>query len=430
MTFMRFLSRSAQRRGDHIGRRRKGKRRGRFVAVGAAVGACVGARSPVMWRKALSGGRMKLGIFLMPLTPPGYTLGQAMAETTRKALLLDSIGFDEFWLGEHFSATSEPIPSPLMFMAGLLPQTRNLTFGSGVISLPNRHPAVIGGEVAQFDHLANGRFRFGVGTGSLPPDWELFKLESESVRKRMLMESIDIIQAIWRGGPPYRFDGEFWKFGISREVDAALQMGFMPKPRTPEGPPIHISVATPTSESTTIAGERGWGPLSSALLSEKGVAGHWSGYSKGLMKAGRPVDGSNWRVARCVLVAATDAEAERRVFHPDGAARFYIDYIRQVLARAGKLAALKTRPDMADSEVDVDDVLRSRVIFGSPATVRDRLIAFREASGPFDNLLVSGMSWHGPNQEWEKESLTLLAKEVWPAVRRHYADRGVAAAAQ
>ena len=117
---------------------------------------------------------MNLGIFLMPLTPPGRAMGQVMDEVTRKALLLDSIGFDEFWLGEHFSATSEPIPSPLMFMASLLNQTKRLTFGTGVISLPNRHPAVIAAEVAQFDQMAKGRFRFGIGTGSLPPDWELF----------------------------------------------------------------------------------------------------------------------------------------------------------------------------------------------------------------------------------------------------------------
>ncbi len=372
---------------------------------------------------------MNLGIFLMPLTPPGRAMGQVMDEVTRKALLLDSIGFDEFWLGEHFSATSEPIPSPLMFMASLLAQTRNLTFGSGVVSLPNRHPAVIGAEVAQFDHMAKGRFRFGIGTGSLPPDWELFKLEDEATRKRMMLESIDMIQAIWRQGPPYEFNGEFWQFGIRKTVEPALQMGFMPKPFTPGGPPVHISVATPHSDSTTLAGERGWGPLSSSLLQANGVAGHWAGYSRGLAKAGRPVNGDNWRVVRCVMVAPTDAEAERRVRHAESSVRFYFDYIRQVLARAGKLVALKSRPDMADSDVDTESAMMSRVIFGSPATVRDKLIAFRESAGPFGNLLISGMDWSGPNEEWERESLTLLAREVWPAVRRHHAGREGAAGA-
>ncbi len=374
---------------------------------------------------------MNLGIFLMPLSPPGRTMGQVMDEVTQKGLLLDRAGFDEFWLGEHFSATSEAIPSPLMFMASLLPQTKNLTFGTGVISLPNRHPAVIGAEVAQFDQMAKGRFRFGVGTGSLPSDWELFQLADEPTRKRMMLESLAMMQAIWRQGPPYEFNGEFWKFAIARNVHLELQMGILPKPHSPEGPPIHVSTSTPNSSTALLAGERGWGPLSSALLTPSSLATHWVQYSRGLAAAGRPVDGSNWRVARTVLVAPSDAEAERRLRHAESAVLFYYDYIRQVLTRAGKIAALKSAPDMADSDVTAQSVMMSRVIFGSPATVRDKLIALRDSVGPFDHLLVSGMDWSGPNEEWERESLTLLGSEVWPAVRRHYAaSRQGAVAAQ
>jgi alkanesulfonate monooxygenase SsuD/methylene tetrahydromethanopterin reductase-like flavin-dependent oxidoreductase (luciferase family) len=356
-------------------------------------------------------------------------MSDVMDEVTRKALLLDTVGFNEFWLGEHFSATSEAIPSPLMFMASLLPQTRNLTFGTGVISLPNRHPAVIGAEVAQFDRMARGRFRFGIGTGSLPSDWELFQLEDEPTRRRMMLESISMMQAIWKQGPPYEFEGEFWKFSITKNIHPELQMGIMPQPSTPEGPPVHVSVSTPHSSTAVLAGERGWGPLTSSLLTPAGVATHWTGYSKGLARAGRAVNGENWRVVRVVLVAPSDAEAERRLAHAQSSVRFYFDYIRQVLARAGKLIALKTRPDMADADVTVETAMMPRVIFGSPATVRDKLIALRDEVGPFGNLLVSGMDWSGQNEDWERESLTLLGREVWPAVRRHFAQRQSAAAA-
>ena len=372
---------------------------------------------------------MNLGIFLMPLSPHGRTMSDVMDEVTRKALLLDTVGFNEFWLGEHFSATSEAIPSPLMFMASLLPQTRNLTFGTGVISLPNRHPAVIGAEVAQFDRMARGRFRFGIGTGSLPSDWELFQLEDEPTRRRMMLESISMMQAIWKQGPPYEFEGEFWKFSITKNIHPELQMGIMPQPSTPEGPPVHVSVSTPHSSTAVLAGERGWGPLTSSLLTPAGVATHWTGYSKGLARAGRAVTGENWRVVRVVLVAPSDAEAERRLAHAQSSVRFYFDYIRQVLARAGKLIALKTRPDMADADVTVETAMMPRVIFGSPATVRDKLIALRDEVGPFGNLLVSGMDWSGQNEDWERESLTLLGREVWPAVRHHFAQRQSAAAA-
>jgi len=71
---------------------------------------------------------MRFGLFMMPLHPPTRTLGAYLKETTEKSLLAERLGFDELWVGEHFSATSEPIPSPMMFMASLIPQTSRIVF--------------------------------------------------------------------------------------------------------------------------------------------------------------------------------------------------------------------------------------------------------------------------------------------------------------
>ncbi|MFX5046128.1 LLM class flavin-dependent oxidoreductase, partial [Acinetobacter baumannii] len=89
---------------------------------------------------------------------------ETLAEDTEKSLLADRLGFHELWIGEHFSASSEPIASPMMFMAALAPRT-NLTFATGVINLPNHHPAMVAAEVAQFDHMTRGRFILGIGPG-------------------------------------------------------------------------------------------------------------------------------------------------------------------------------------------------------------------------------------------------------------------------
>src|SRR5215475_4394793 len=172
---------------------------------------------------------MRLGLFMMPLHPPTRTLGAFLEETTEKALLAERLGFDEVWLGEHFSATSEPIPSPLMLMASLIRETQRITFATGVINLPNRHPAVVAAEVAQFDHMSNGRFIFGIGTGSLPSDYELFDVPELEQRNRMMTESLDAIAHIWSHDPPYEFDGEFWSFRIKKAVNEKLGIGFMPK---------------------------------------------------------------------------------------------------------------------------------------------------------------------------------------------------------
>ena len=71
---------------------------------------------------------MRLGMFMMPVHPPGRTFWSTLEEDSEKSVLADALGFDELWLGEHFSATTEPIPSPMMFFAGLLPHTKNIAF--------------------------------------------------------------------------------------------------------------------------------------------------------------------------------------------------------------------------------------------------------------------------------------------------------------
>src|SRR5690242_20467939 len=137
---------------------------------------------------------MRLGIFMMPVHPPERSFTETLAEDEEKALYADRLGFDEMWLGEHFSAASEPIPSPLMFMASLVPRTSHLKFGTAVICLPSHDPVKVAAEVAQFDHMSRGRFMLGIGPGGLLSDFELFGNADRGVRARKTMEAIGMIE--------------------------------------------------------------------------------------------------------------------------------------------------------------------------------------------------------------------------------------------
>src|ERR1700752_3992898 len=117
---------------------------------------------------------MRLGVFMMPFHAPDPPLWNTPQEDSEKSVLADQLGFDELWLGEHFSATSEPIPSPLMFFANLLQRTQKIALATAIINPPNHPPAIVAAEVAQFDHMSKGRFMLGVGPGGLVSDFELF----------------------------------------------------------------------------------------------------------------------------------------------------------------------------------------------------------------------------------------------------------------
>ena len=251
---------------------------------------------------------MRLGMFMMPVHPPGRSLSETLAEDTAKSILADRLGYDELWMGEHFSATTEPFASPLMFLAGLVPQTKNLTFGTAVINLPNHHPAIVAGEAAQFDHMSGGRFLFGVGSGGLASDFELFKIDP-ATRQRAFMESIDIILRIWAQDPPYDIQGEFWNVQIKKAILPELGVGFMPKPLQKPHPPIHISIASPDRASAKLAGAKGWGVISGR--SRRAMRSPTTGRPTA-KRARRPASPRAARTGGCralLIVAPTDAEA-------------------------------------------------------------------------------------------------------------------------
>src|SRR5262249_11866522 len=100
------------------------------------------------------------------------------------------------------------------------------------------------------------------------------------------------------------------------------------------------------------------------------------------------------------------------------AQRYFYNHFFKVFGKARLLDAVRPRPGMPDDEITIDGIIESRLIYGSPETVAAKLVQLRNQAGPFGTLLVSGMDWAGPNAEWEKESLTLLAQEVAPIVRK------------
>ena len=57
---------------------------------------------------------MRLGLFMMPLHPPTRDYHQMLEEDLEAVIHADRLGFDDVWIGEHFSSMTEPITSPLI----------------------------------------------------------------------------------------------------------------------------------------------------------------------------------------------------------------------------------------------------------------------------------------------------------------------------
>ena len=111
---------------------------------------------------------MDVGYFAMPLHPPGADITQTLDDDLEQIITLDALGYQEAWIGEHFTAAWENIPAPDLFIAKALAMTQQIKLGTGVTCMPNHNPFMVAQRIAQLDHMAHGRFYWGGGAWRLP----------------------------------------------------------------------------------------------------------------------------------------------------------------------------------------------------------------------------------------------------------------------
>ena len=364
---------------------------------------------------------MKLSCFMMPVHHRDKDYQTSLAEDIETVELADRLGFEEVWVGEHHCSSVEPITSPLLFMASLIARTERIKLATGVICMPQYHPALIAGHAAMFDHLARGRFIMGVGPGGLPPDFELFGVADKD-RNEMMVEAIDTILEIWRSDPPYDIRGKHWTTKVSDWAYDDIGLGRMVRPFQKPHPPIAVSAMSPFSGTMRLAAARDWAPISANFVSAWSVKSHWQAYAEECDRRGKSADPSRWRVARSVFVADDAAEAEEFVKRPGGSFDYYYDYLFKIFDRAGMRALAIGAPDADPDALTPAELVDKLVIRGTPAQVTEQLLAFRDEVGPFGHLVMTAHDW--TDKRAFTRSMELMAREVVPALSRAIDDAG------
>ena len=151
---------------------------------------------------------MRLGYFTQPVHPPAKDYRQVLKENREAILLADKLDYVEAFIGEHITDRAEPITSNLMFIASLAHEATKITFGTAAVTLPSYHPAMVAGHVAMIDNMTDGRFIFGIGPGGLLSDAEMFGA-MDIDRNAKMLQSIDMILAIWAGEAPYNLKNDY-----------------------------------------------------------------------------------------------------------------------------------------------------------------------------------------------------------------------------
>lgn len=368
---------------------------------------------------------MKLALFMMPIHDPKRDYHTTLMEDVETIVLADKLGYEEAWVGEHYTSAGEQITNPMMFLSACLPRTKQIKLATGVICLPQYNPITVAGQAAMFDHLCKGRFIMGVGPGGLPSDFEVFgTLEVD--RMEMMTEAIDTIHKIWDSGPPYNIEGKYFKVKSERWIYDDIGMGYMAKPYQKPHPAVAISAMSPYSSSMRLAARRNWDPISANFIGRWSVKSHWEVYADEAKKQGRVADPERWRVARNIYVAPTDKEAETFVKRRGQTYDFYFEYLFKIFERAEMKGPFVVHKGDDPAKLTHEAMRDDYTIYGSPQTVARKILEFREEVGHFGTLMLTAQDW--TNKAKVRKSMALLAKEVMPLVNAKLgAERSAAA---
>jgi limonene 1,2-monooxygenase len=213
---------------------------------------------------------------------------------------LDSLGYEEAWIGEHHTGAFEMISAPELFVMQAAERTRHIRLGTGVKSLPYHNPFMLAETMAQLDWQTRGRAMFGVGPGAMVTDAGMLGIAPNEMRPRM-EEALDAIVPLMRGERvTMKTDG----FDL---VDAKLHVGCFTKPM------MEMAVTSVRSPSGVLAaGKYGLGLLTLGGISDNALAKYrqnWQIYEEQCAKHGHVADRAKFRITMFIHLAETREKA-------------------------------------------------------------------------------------------------------------------------
>ena len=350
---------------------------------------------------------MDFGIFLEFGLRPGGTPEEAFQEAFDVVDLAEAMELDTVWLGEsHFNPNRSVLSAPIVVASSIATRTKRLKVGMAVQVLPLIHPLRIAEEAATVDQISRGRFEFGVGRSGNIRAYDTMGIDYEESRERF-QEALDIILKAW-SGETFSYEGKY-----NRITNARLS------PLPYQKPHPKVRMASTTEDSFSRVGRLGF-PI---FLSMRGMdvddlKTNLQDYHKAWREAGHPGEAGDISVRFPMYIAPTDEEA---VEDPKESIEAYFQRMRRIFeegwGRSGsEYWERRQRRIERLEKLTYDEILETKVIFGSPERVIDRLSQFKEMLG-----LTGFTAELNPGgllpPEAVHRSLRLLTEEVMPVFK-------------
>ncbi len=305
-------------------------------------------------------------------------------------------GLDAIWLAEiHQQANRSVLSAPMTVASAIAARTSRIKIGTAVQVLPLCHPLRLAEESATVDQISRGRLMMGVGRSGNPRAYAAYGVPYSESRERFY-ETLEVLKLAWTQ-PSFSYEGKFLKFDEARAV---------PRPYQQPHPPIRIAGAS--EDTFPVLGKLGY-PLFVAVRSGSlaGLAPDLKAYREAYKAAGHPGKG-DVHLRLTLHVAETDALAREQA--EPSTMLGYRKLITQLEGSPNK----RRRAELEEVRtITYADVLRDKVVVGSPGYVAERLRQLQEELG-IDGILAE-LNFGGTVPSGQMmQSLRLLCEEARP----------------
>jgi alkanesulfonate monooxygenase SsuD/methylene tetrahydromethanopterin reductase-like flavin-dependent oxidoreductase (luciferase family) len=351
-------------------------------------------------------------------TGPGHD--RAVIEAmVQNAVDAERLGFDAVFLPDHhFTGYAPPASDPIAFGAYLAAKLPRLHIGYSVQTIPLHHPVRFAERLNLIDQLTDGKVLVGIGSGTTPE--EMIGLGINYKDTRTLTDAnLEIVERLWAkrpGDAPVEFDnGHYRGAVVSRIAPAAY---------SPNGPRIMSVAMRPESVQRAAAKAQPAFILAFTPPVMDGeplthVRRNFTAYRDALEAAGHPQEAVDraleWttHTYQHVHVAETDEQAheELQLLMEQYQEKVEAEHAANLAAEEISDVRIPPPPDARTPEYQ-----RTWCLWGSPATVVDQLVEYRDLG--IGNVLGGFLG--GPltpeRERLGKQSLELFAAEVMPKV--------------
>jgi len=335
-------------------------------------------------------------------------------------VMAEELGLDGVVVNEHHQNAYGLMPSPNLVAAALTRETSRVKICVLGNALPLYNPPTrVAEEMAMLDVMSGGRLIAGLVVGG-GPEYYSTNVNPTDARPRF-REAVDLVIQAWTRPGPFAFDGEFYQLPYVNP---------WPRPLQQPHPPVWIpGLGSPST--ITYCVEHGFGYMGVAYYAPpETFARQALSYRDAVAVSGRTFDPELLGWLTTVYVAETDEQAVAeagehlayfqgtlaaglvgpgKVWMPPG----YIDppALVQFLA---DLRGMVQGPRPSDAAAAV---WKRSPLIGSPATVRERLLAYVNELGL--GTVLALLQFGSLPADLTARSTHLYATEVVPYVREH-----------